>query len=182
MDFDGELWFLASSRLYLVIHQASTKRNYIKAQQYKVFTMVQFWNGCFEASGFQKQLPANKLYSLLPHFCLSSFLTYSHSPCLIHPHSSTSNINMALTLSSLLISVCYSVSFLYYSLYRSVPLPLCLLLSLSNWYGTSWSSDIAVTFCLCASYRQCTLSYCFSSIHWLQVCVCAVSFRLQLCT
>lgn len=127
---------------------------YTKAQQHKVSMLVLFWRTIFEASGFawRKQLPANKLYSVPLHSCLASLLSPLFSPttalpALIHLHSSTSNVNMALPFSSLLISVCYSVSF---PLLLSLPLRASASLSapLPNWYTISWSSGIAVTLSL----------------------------------
>lgn len=61
---------------------------------------------------------------------------------------------------------------LYCSLYLSVSLPLHLLLSNSNWYDISWSSDIAFTFGLFLAGR--VLSQCFPSIDQIQVRSCCL--------
>lgn len=87
----------------------------------------------------QKPLMTNLVLSFftsLPH-CLASLRSPRPShlqttlPALIHPHSLTSNINMALIFSFLLMFVCYSVSFplllslpLCASASPSAPLPL----------------------------------------------------------
>lgn len=120
--------------------------------------MEQFWSTGFEASGFacRKQLPASKLYSPLLHLPVS--LLFPHLPHLqplslpwfIHTARLQTLTWRLYSLLSSSLRVILSLS-LYYSLYLSAPLPPCLLLSLSNWYAISWSSDIAVTFCLHAS-------------------------------
>lgn len=132
---------------HLVVHRALVRSNRTSAQQHKVFMTQKK----------QKQLPTNFFFSFCSLARLPSPLLSPATapPASIHPHSSTSNINMAFIFSSLLDSVCYSVSFPFYcTLYLSVSLPLHLLFSLSNWFAISRSSDIAVTCSLSASYTE----------------------------
>lgn len=83
-----------------------------------------------------------------------------------------SNINAASFPSSLLISLCYSVSLLFTA-------AACLLRSLFNWCDISRSWDVAVARCLCASFQTAHVSALPLS-HPGFKCVFAFSFHLLL--
>lgn len=119
-------------------------------------------------------------FTSLPQSCFSSItspLTYKPPflPWFIHATWLQTLTWHLYSLLSSCLCVILSLS-LYYSLYLFVRL----LLSLSNWYAISWSSDSAVSFCLSASYTELGGNVCCLAVSSPCIsfkCMCSVSFN-----